>query len=65
MMNINDFLEETFFPRLRDKIGITEDEVEEGEMYDIADYINWAVKHGYKLNFYLTEDDLNLIEAAD
>ena len=47
MMNINDFLEETFFPRLRDKIGITEDEVEEGEMYDIADYINWAVKHGY------------------
>ena len=63
--NINAVLEDDFFPRLRRLTGIKKEDLEEFEMFDVADYISWAVKHDYKLKFRLTESDLNLIEAAD
>ena len=62
---INDFLETNFFPRLRYLTGLKEEDLEEFEMFDVADYISWAVKHDYKLKFSLTDKDLNFIEATD
>ena len=54
IVGINDFLEHKFFPRLRHLTGIKEDDLEQFEMFDVADYINWAVKHNYELKPYLT-----------
>ena len=62
---INDYLEANFFPRLRYLTGLKEEDLEDFEMFDVADHISWAVKHDYKLKFSLTENDLNFIEAAD
>ena len=54
MNRINDYLEAKFFPRLRFLTGIKEEDLEEFEMFDIANYISWAVKHDYELKFDLT-----------
>ena len=65
LKEVDDFLEADFFPHLRDLIGVKKEDLEEGEMYDIADYLDWAVKHDYKLKVKLTKEDINYIEAAD
>ena len=57
------WLEENFFPRVRELAGLPMADTE--TVLDIIDYIDWARKNDMKLTFEPTYDDLDYIRVAD
>jgi hypothetical protein len=56
------YFETHLFAKLRQLTGITS--TDPREMVSLCNYIDWAMRSGYKLKFQLTEEELMLIEAA-
>jgi hypothetical protein len=52
-----------FFDRLRTLIGMPDADSE--TMFDVADYILWALDNDMELSFDLTEEDLRYVKLAD
>jgi hypothetical protein len=52
-----------FFDRLRTLTGMPDADSE--TMFDVADYILWALDNDMELSFDLTEEDLRYVKLAD
>lgn len=57
------WLEENFFPRVRELAGLPMADTE--TVLDIIDYMDWARLNDMKLKFELTPEDLSYIRVAD
>jgi len=59
----DEWLEARFFPRLREITGQATADTE--TMYDVVDYIDWAMRNGRALKIDLTDEDKSFINIAD
>ena len=54
--------EQNFFKRLRHLTGM--ETADSSQLFDVMDYLEWAVMSGLNLKFKLSDDDLKWIHAS-